>query len=295
MKHHLLILLVLLSGCGNDQGEVSTKMEKSNPVVKIDVDGSFDALFKSSPLRFSEECPASMGICWYKINMRSGDPSIPNVVVDVAGDHLTVDKVTDISVSRVTGEENVTDFDLTLLGLPDNTSHEDNRKWVYELLNGFKLAGWKKYFYPADPRISGDELAKIPQGKQVFGEYPLSHPMFDPDVSLALDKWMEVKSFYNWYMYKGNEFVHVMVQRSDSDTEPKSKGTYLTVIEFTSQENTWKLDFKEEDRADWKQKFPARLNELLARRAEAEKLARLAGVQIQENYQAPDIESSVRQ
>jgi hypothetical protein len=290
MRFYYLLLLALLSGCGNSQEEVSAKMEHGKSIVDVKVGSSIDDLLKNSPLKFSEECMDSVGICWYKINLRSADPFLPTIIVNVSGADLSIEKVTDISIVRSKGEKTVADFDLTLRGLPDNTSHDDNRKWIYELLADFKAAGWNKYFYPADPRISGKELAKLPVGKKVFGELPLSHPMFDPDFNLPLDNWIAVKSFYNWYLYKDNAFAHVMVQRRDSDTAPSEKGTYLVTIEFTSQENTWKLDFKEEDRADWKEKFPARLNELLLRRASAEKLARAAGVDIEDGYRAPEIE-----
>jgi hypothetical protein len=290
MRLYYLLLMALLSGCGNSQEEVGAKMEHGKSIVDIKVGSSIDDLLKSSPMKFSEECMDTVGICWYKINLRSADPSLPTAVVNVDGTGLSIEKVTDISVVRSKGEKTIADFDLTLLGLPDDTSHDDNRKWIYNLLADFKSAGWSKYFYPADPRISGKEFSKLPAGKEVFGEYPLSHPMFDPTFALPLENWIAVKSFYNWYLYKDSAFAHVMVQRRDSDIAPSEKGTYLVTIEFTSQENTWKLDFKEEERADWKEKFPARLKELLQRRATAENLARAAGVDIEDGYRAPQIE-----
>ncbi len=290
MRNCWPLLLVLLVGCGQSQNEGKPEMTVGNAVLELEVGKSIDGLLENSPLKFSEECLPAASVCWYKIKYRSADPSLPTVIINQGGSPLTITKVTDVSVVRAKKEETISDFSVTLLGLPDNTDHEENRKLVYKLLSDFSAAGWKKYFYPSDPRISGTELGKIPPGNRVFGESPLSKPMFDPNVELSLDRWVAVKTFYDWYLYSGNTFAHVMVQRRDSDTSPESKGTYLISIDFTAQETTWALNFEEDDRPNWKSLFPARLKELRLRRDVAEKFARDAGVAIEENYEAPKME-----
>ncbi len=229
-------------------------------------------------------------MCWYKIKYRSGDPSLPAVRVAQGKSALTLESVTDVSIVDAGINKNIEDFSVTLLGLPDDSSHDENKKLVCKVIDDLKSAGWKKYYYPADPRIPGSELGKLHSEDDMFGEFSLSQPRFDPDIELDMQQWLSVERFYSWYLYQDDVRVKLKVQRRDSDSSLQVSGTYLISLEFTSLDYNWRIDAKEEDRTRWQELFPARLKSLQLRREAAEKRARAAGVVIDESYEPPKIE-----
>lgn len=289
MRWCFLFALLCLFGCDGGTNEGEYKVDSENVVIELG--SSVNDLLKSSSVKFSTDCLGAVGMCWYELVRRGqGNPPI-NLTVVYPGRTVEIQQVIGVSVvvNKVVTSD-IENFTVTLCGLPDNSLHEDHKELIYTLIAKLKAAGWKKYYFPSDPRISGSELGKFDGARDVFGVKPLSHPLFDSDYVMSLPEWLAGNGFYDWYMYSGQYIAHVQVQRKNSEANPSKIGMYLITIEFSSLDSFWRTDFDEDVRFKWKELFPEHLRQLLARRNQVEELARFAGVSIDESYQAPRME-----
>jgi hypothetical protein len=291
LKWYWILPFLCLVGCDSAENEGVSKMNTEAVKMNVELGAPVEALLAKSPLKFSADCLDAVNMCWYEIRRGGKDQALMNVTVVQPESMFEIEKVVGLAVvvdSEVT--TNVEEFVVTLRGLPDNSSHEDNKKLIYKLITDLKASGWRKYYFPSDPRISGSELDKFDWKSSVFGETPLSHPRFDPDHEMSLPDWLAGDGFYDWYMYSGQYVTHVKVQRRNSADDPSRTGVYLIKIEFKSLDNFWRTDFEEGVRPRWKELFPAHLQQLLKRRSETEIRAEAAGVKIDASYKAPEME-----
>jgi hypothetical protein len=265
----------------------------SNEVVNINIEPghSINVLLQSSPVQFSEDCLAAVDVCWYEVRRGGRGQSLISVSVNQPEGAALIEKVVGLSIiARGAKTKDIENFTVTLRGLPDNSSHEENKKIVYSLISDLRAAGWRKYYFPSDPRISGDELKKFSWNDGVFGATPLSHPLFDANHEMSPSEWLSTDGFYNWYMYMGNWIAHIRAQRRDSVANPAESGVYLIRVEFKSLDNFWLTNFEEAVRPKWKDLFPGHLQRLLNERLSTEARAKAAGVSIDENYLPPRME-----
>ncbi|MCP1418594.1 hypothetical protein J3D47_002837 [Pseudomonas laurylsulfativorans] len=259
--------------------------------VKVDLGGAVVDLINNSSLKFSVDCLAAVSMCWYEIDRGSKGQSLIDVSVGRSGHGLLIKNV--VSLSFVVDEletKEVENLTVTLRGLPDNSSHEENKKIIYALISDLKAAGWQKYYFPSDPRISSLELKKFNWSDNVFGATPLSHPLFDVNHEMSLSDWLANRFFYDWYMYSGDYIAHVAVQRRNTPSDPTRAGIYLISVKFMSFDGFWRTDFDEAVRPKWKQLFLSHLQQLIDRRFKVEARARAAGVSIDETYNPPSME-----
>ncbi|WP_347902733.1 hypothetical protein [Pseudomonas purpurea] len=277
-------MLLCLAGCDGAQKPTPAKWHP--PPVKIQLGTSVDGLLKQLFFPFTSDCLKAVNLCWYELTFVDKKPL--DVTITQPGQSLVLRQVIGLQVlANREVSQNVDDLDITLRGLPDGSSHKANRQWVYALLGDFKAAGWKKYYFPSDPRIAGSQLDKFEWKDNVFGQQTLTHPLFDPDVKMSLERWMAVNGFYDWYLYSGRYIAHVRVWRLGVANESSRPGSYLTSIEFSSLETFWRTDFPEADRPNWKALFADHLRQLSARRQATEAKARAAGVAVDEGYEGP--------
>jgi hypothetical protein len=110
------------------------------------------------------------------------------------------------------------------------------------------------------------------------------------DYEMSLPNWLASGDFYDWYMYSGDYMAHIRVWRSDSPAHPTRTGVYLVNVDFMSLENFWMRDFEKAVRSQWKELFPAHLQQLLNKRLITEARAKAAGVSVNENYLPPRME-----
>ncbi|WP_241190465.1 hypothetical protein [Pseudomonas chlororaphis] len=258
--------------------------------INIQLGSPVEDLLTQSPVKFSSDCLAAANICWHEINQSRDDQNLLSVRIIQSKGALELDQV--VSLGIVADDDiskDIEEVEATFRGLPDNSTHEDNRALVYNLIEKLKSAGWHKYYFPSDPRIPGSELDKFDWKKSVFGRSPLSHPLFDPDREMSLEQWTGSGMLYDWYLYSGDYLAHIKVVRN-SEVASTETGTYLIKIELTSLNTFWQNSFEEEERPNWKKLFPEHLKALLLLRSEAESKARTAGVEIDQSYQAPAME-----
>ncbi|MGE7955915.1 hypothetical protein ACQKQA_04805 [Pseudomonas sp. NPDC089530] len=258
--------------------------------IGVQLGSPVEDLLKQSPVKFSSDCLAAANMCWHEINQGRNDQELLNVTITQPKSSLELDQVASLAiVADDDVSKDIEEVEITLRGLPDNSTHEDNRTLVYSLIDKLKAAGWHKYYFPSDPRIPGSELDKFDWKESVFGRSPLSHPLFDPDRAMSLEQWTGSGMFYDWYLYSGDYLAHIKVLRNSSVASTET-GTYLIKIEFTSFNTFWQNSFEEEERPGWKKLFPEHLKALLELRSQAESKARAAGVEVDENYQPPAME-----
>ncbi|MHC5204224.1 MULTISPECIES: hypothetical protein [Pseudomonas] len=258
--------------------------------INIQLGSPVEDLLKQSPIKFSSDCLAAANICWHEINQSRDDQNLLSVSITQPKSTLELDQV--VSLGIVADDDiskDIEEVEVTLRGLPDNSTHEENRALVYSLIDKLKSAGWHKYYFPSDPRIPGTELDKFDWKKSIFGRSPLSHPLFDPNRKMSLEQWIGSDMLYDWYLYSGDYLAHVKVLRNSAVASTET-GTYLIKIELTSLNTFWQNSFEEEERPNWKKLFPEHLKTLLLLRSEAESKARTAGVEIDQSYQAPAME-----
>ena len=291
MRRCCVLLFVFLVGCDSPHKEGVAKLKDEAVTINVNLGGAVVDLIAGSPLKFSPDCLAVVSMCWYEIRRGGKDQSLMNVSVSWPEGTSVIKRAVELSVSANERQtKNVENFTVTLRGLPDNSSHEENKKLVYALISDLKASGWKKYYYPSSPRIPGVELSKFDWKDSVFGRTPLTHPLFDVDYEMSLSDWLATDGFYDWYMYSGDYLSHVTVQRNNSSADPARTGVYLITVEFMSFDSFWRTDFEEEVRPKWKTLFPAHLQQLRNKRMSREARAKAAGVSIDESYQPPCME-----
>ena len=291
MKWPWVLLFLSLIGCDSANKEGMNKLKDEVATINVNFGGAVVDLINGSPLKFSTDCLDAVRMCWYEISRGGKNQSLMNISINWPEGTSLIKNAVDLTVVVNEREtKNVDHFMVTLRGLPDNSSHEENKKLVYALISDLKASGWQKYYFPSAPRIPGAELSKFDWKDSVFGKTPLTHPLFDVDYEMSLSDWLATNGFYDWYMYSGDYISHVAVQRSNSSADPARTGAYLIDIEFMSLYKFWSRDFESAVRPKWKELFPAHLQRLLNKRLSTEALAKAAGVSIDEGYQPPNME-----
>jgi hypothetical protein len=201
LKWLWIFLFFNFAGC--DSGAYTGANQLKNEIVTVTVElgQPIDILLNRSPLRFSKDCLAAVDKCWYELRRGGKDQSLMDVSIQQSEGGTLIKRVVGLSVV-VNGAktENVETVVITMRGLPDNSPHEENKKIVYALISDLKAAGWNKYYFPSDPRISSVELNKFDWRDNVFGVTPFSHPLFDVNNEMKLSDWLATEGFYDWYM-----------------------------------------------------------------------------------------------
>lgn len=287
-----LVFLVFLTGC--DNGEPN--MIHVVPTIKLALNVPIDRITENSLIGFSQECMKNLGLCWYKLEVIKNKGVLPRVSIAGVASALDLEQVLGviIVIDESVGRD-VENIDITLRGLPDNSTHEQNRAFILALIDSIKNAGWAHFFMPEDPRISGSQAEKINTPGAIFGQRVSSHPWLDPDYQVDLVRWLQNEEFYNWYFYSDSTYLHLKAWRLNSDEEPEERGTYLITLEFQSEREFWLSGVSNDnERTHWKEFLPKRLESARMARLILEDKARAAGIEIDETYQDPPIKALSR-
>ncbi|MDR6915534.1 hypothetical protein J2X66_002402 [Pseudomonas sp. 3296] len=267
-------------------------MTNKTAPIEIAIHSPTKGIVDLSNNEFSQQCMKDLGLCWYKIDKSANDKNLPDVLVKNGSNSLSLSQLTNITI--VTDErvsDKVENLNITLRGLPDNSSHEQNKIFIYELIENIKSSGWKHYYFVEDPRIPGSQAEKIDSPDHVLGHYVSSHPWLDPNYKIDIDRWLKIGSFYNWFFYNDGVYLHLKAWRHDSKDTPTKTGTYLISLEFQSEREYWKSSIPENERNRWEELLPEKLSNLHETRSTIEKKARAVGIEIDESYQDPLIQA----
>lgn len=290
MKFHwLIILCIFLAACNDSESNMTNK----TATIEIAFNAPIQNLLDNSQNKFSPQCMKDLELCWYKIERSANDKNLPNALIKNGSSSLELQQVTDVTIfvdERVGNQ--IENLDITLRGLPDNSSHEQYKTFIYQLIENIKSSGWKHYYFVEDPRIPGSQASKIASPDDVLGHYVSSHPWLDPEYPIPIDRWLKISPFYYWNFYNDGTYLNLKAWRHDSKDNPTKTGTYLITLEFMSEREFWKDGITDEkDRLNWKELLPARIKSFHETRMKIEEKARKAGIEIDESYQDPPIKA----
>jgi hypothetical protein len=283
----LIIFCLLLTACNDSE----SNMTNITTPVEIVFNSPIKNLLDTSDNEFSPQCMKDLELCWYKIEKSANDKNLPNAVVKNGSSSLNLKQITNITifVDEMVGNQ-IENLNITLRGLPDNSTHEQQKTFTYQIIEDIKTSGWKHYYFVEDPRISGSQTNKIKSPDNVVGHSVSSHPWLDPHYPLDIDHWLKISPFYYWNFYNNGAYLSLKAWRRDSNDNPTKTGTYLISLEFKSEREFWKDGITDKtDRLNWKELLPARIESFHATRLKIEEKARAAGIEIDESYQDPPI------
>jgi hypothetical protein len=280
----------VLAGCDQsaNQGTSAVVTEKIN--VTIQLNAPADSLDAAGPVKFDKSC--LQGLCFYEISKSANEANLPSAIIKVGDDSLALSHA--ISIVALTDQNSgnkIQNVNVKLRGLPDNSSHEKNRDFIYSVIDAINNSGWHHYYFPGEPRIPGSEAGKIPSADDVLGGKGLNHPWFDPSIKISLSQWVSNTGFYKWYFYKDGVYLLIRAWRSDSNISPELNGNYLVSLEFRNEADFWKDNFESEDMPKWRQLLPEFLVKSAVDRQRLEAKARANGIKIDETYQDPPIKA----
>jgi len=284
----LIIACTFLSACNDSESNMTNK----TPPIEINLYSSVKNTVDVSDNGFSRQCMKDLDLCWYKIDKSANDKNLPDATVKNGSSSLSLSQLTNITIAvdeRVS--DKVENLNITLRGLPDNSTHEQSKSFIYELIKNIKASGWEHYYFVEDPRISGSQAKKIDSPDHVLGYSVSSHPWLDPNYPIDIDHWLKIDPFYNWYFYNDGIYLHLKAWRHNSKDAPTKTGTYLISLDFQSEREFWKSSIPEKERYRWKELLPEKLSSFHETRLTIEAKARAAGIEIDESYQDPSIKA----
>ncbi|MGA8135560.1 MAG: hypothetical protein WCA48_15655 [Pseudomonas gingeri] len=265
-------------------------MQKENPIIEIKLKEDINSVIARSPSQFKLDCSKSSDVCWYSLSSSHNSKTLPIVKIKTGEHTLLLKNATNITTDIWTKYGNqIESIDITLRGLPDDSLHTDYQDAIYRLIDGLQRAGWKHYYHRSDPRISGKEMNKINTPREILGKPVSSHPWLDPNYKIDVERWLKIGSFYNWYFYNNNSYLHLKAWRQLSKKHPNERGTYLISLNFSTEAEFWRSPFQGDDKTRWKYLLPEELALYKKERDVLESKARIAGIEIDESYQDPPI------
>ncbi|MHC8386633.1 hypothetical protein ACYZTM_00900 [Pseudomonas sp. MDT2-39-1] len=284
----LIIACVFLSACNDSDSNMNNKI----PPTEITLNATIQNTLDKNSNKFSSACMKDLELCWYKINKSANDKCLPDTIITTDSSSLHLNQTTNITIvvdERVGNQ--VEDIDVTLRGLPDNSTHEQYKTFIYQLIESIKSSGWEHYYFVEDPRIPGSQVLKIDSPDNVLGYHVSSHPWLDPEYPIDIDCWLKISPFYNWYFYNDGVHLNLKAWRHDSKDNPTKTGTYLITLEFLSEREFWKSSIPENERNRGTDLLPEKLNSFHQTRLIIEQKARAAGIEIDESYHDPSIKA----
>lgn len=287
MKYYGVVIFLFLLGCENSE----FNMKEQRSTIELALHVPIQHILNVNAGSFSQECMPGLDMCWYKMARSFNSKVLPDAIIKSPAGDLSIPNVTlvTIAVDERVGTD-VENIDIVIRGLPDNSTHEQNRDFIYDVIDNIKRSGWRRYYAPGHPRISGSQSNKIASAKNVLGYYVSSYPWLDPDYKTDMERWLKFDYFHNWHFYKEGIYLHLKAWRRNSQETPALTGTYLITMAFKTERERWVSEFSEdEDRARWKELLPARLKDYREKRHLIEEQARARGIDIDEAYQDPPI------
>jgi len=275
------ILFTTLTACGD------SSMNKEL-IIRSDLNGTIENMLSSSTASFDKDCNSSL--CFYDFDVPAESTNKATAFLTSSGSPLIFNDV--ISAVFITHDGSIiTDTNIILNGVAENSRHAEAAIYFYETLDKLKAAGWQRYIFPSEARITGAEAKKFDHFDEVLGVPVGTGPWKDPALKLNQTDWLAMPTINSWYFYKNGNYLQLRVQRKNSLQEPQERGTYLFSLNFQTEAEFYKSFVESDDREKWTTLLPAELKRMAQERALTEARLKKMGIAIDEDYQDPPIKA----
>ncbi|HEK1693311.1 TPA: hypothetical protein SMR48_004600 [Pseudomonas putida] len=263
-------------------------MNKEQLTINSDLSGTIENMLSNSTAPFEKDCNSSL--CFYDFDIPAQSASKAKVTLGSSETPLIFDDV--ISAVFITQQGSlITDTNIILGGVPDNSQHAEAATYFQQILTKLKAANWQRYIFPNEARISGAEARKFDRADEILGIPVGTGPWKDPAVSLNQADWLAMPTINSWYLYKDGNYLQLRVQRENSPHAAQERGTYLFSLNFQTEAEFYKSFVESEERKNWTTLLPAELKRMAQERAQTEARLKKMGIAIDETYQDPPIKA----
>lgn len=276
------ILFTTLTACGD------SSMKKEELIIRSDLNGTIENMLSSSTASFDKDCNSSL--CFYDFDIPAESTNKATAFLTSSGSPLIFNDV--ISAVFITHNGSmITDTNLILGGVTENSRHTEAAIYFYETLDKMKAAGWQRYIFPGEARIRGTEAKKFDRFDEVLGVPVSTGPWKDPALKLNQADWLAMPTINSWYFYKNGSYLQLRVQRENSLQAPQERGSYLISLNFQTEAEFYKSFVESDDREKWTSLLPAELKRMAQERTQTEARLKKMGIAIDEDYQDPPIKA----
>lgn len=164
----------------------------------------------------------------------------------------------------------------------ETIAHDEARQRLFALLKKIQGAGWKRWIYPADPRLGGEDSFRY-QIAEDDTFYSL-----DPDYLPPLATWMKLSDRSQWKFFLNDVQMSVRFSRDQDRMQPDRPGAYIVWLELTSRNEVQRSEFQGDERKNWKALYPGAREKQRSERADQEKRLQAQGYKIDAGYKNPD-------
>jgi len=170
----------------------------------------------------------------------------------------------------------------TNISQSETIAHDEARQKIFALLQKIRSAGWTRWIYPSDPRLSGEDAFRY-QIAEDDTFYSL-----DSNYLPALNIWMKLSDRSQWKFFLNDVAMSVRFSRDQDRMKPNLPGAYIVWIELESKNEVERSEFQGEERKKWKMLYPEARKRQLSARIEQEKKLQMQGYKIDAEYKNPD-------
>ena len=143
-------------------------------------------------------------------------------------------------------EKGLYDFSINAgITAADYVLHDEARIAFIDLLQTLIQKGWKQSLTYDSPRLNGEQAFKNYLNDHRYAALPI-------DYSPTLEEWMKIDSG-SWYLYAGDLFLDIDIQRDRKRMNPQEPGGYLLSFRLYGKEEQGRSYFKPRDRDRWKE------------------------------------------
>lgn len=282
----LLATLAALSvmGCQPSASKSSSKTVTPNS-IEIELGESPQALIGryGKAVDVDNKNEQAYGVTFYAVDWP--DSSQGTVVIKNQKSEVRLDTALGVSGSfdKAHADEGIYDYSISL-GIPprNNVTHDQARLQFYEMLKRIQQAGWKRWIFPENPRLSGGEAVRYRLVKDQGVD------SLDPSYVPSLEDWMKLADMTSWRFYLDGVYMDVQMSRDSKRMRVDEPGAYFVKIKLEGYANYWRNAFNEQDRPHWRDLFPGLQRQMRAERAAAEQKLKVQGYSIDTSYRNPD-------
>lgn len=276
---------LLVMGCQPSSTSKSSSKMVMQQSIEIEIGESAQALIGryGKVVDVDNKNEQAYGVTFYGVDWP--ESSQGTVVIKNQKSEVRLDTALGVSGSfdKAHAEEGIYDYSISL-GIPprNNVTHDQARLQFYEMLKRIQQAGWKRWIYPENPRLSGTEAFRYRLVKDQGVD------SLDPEYVPGLEDWMKLPDMTSWRFYLNGVYMDVQMSRDSTRMKVDEPGAYFVKIKLEGYANFWRNAFNEQDRPHWRDLFPGLQRQMRAERASSEQKLNAQGYSVDTSYHNPD-------